>query len=159
MHTSVILYRRCVANCALTCNVLTLYSPLSVTLQPNSRNYRHNLTFTALYVANNLTGNWPEAYSMRSSCLSENNTKQALKALWRALILQAQLTFHCDVVLVLFTPKIQNFHWVNTVYLATLNWNDKTVGLPSSGRQPTAEQQKRYRAHVQGSVYYVTAKK
>lgn len=53
-----------------------------------------------LCFAHILTANWAEAHSVKHSCFSENSTK--------ALILQAQLAFQCDVVLALYAPKIQN---------------------------------------------------
>ena len=68
----------------LACSQLYMYleecidskslSPQSVTLQPNNRNDRCNIRFTALYFAHNLTVIKAEADSIRHSSINENNT-------------------------------------------------------------------------------------
>ena len=68
----------------MACGQLYLvYGPQSVTPQPYNRDDRRNITFTALYFANNLTVNWSEAHHIRHSCFNENTARQLLQpSIW-----------------------------------------------------------------------------
>lgn len=84
--TLVILSRQSVANYTCTVNLFTIRSccslvkdSQSVTLHPNYRNDRPNVTFKTLYFANNLTANWAEAYSIRQRELCCNILRKKLQ--------------------------------------------------------------------------------
>lgn len=93
---------------------------------PDKKNDRHNITFTALYSDNNRTANRAEANSIRHSCFSENNTTQALIVGYmmfklmiphgrfiktHSCIQMLKLAFHCDVFPVPFSPKNISYCW------------------------------------------------